>query len=120
MATLDTSRSATHVVERAVLGINSVDTSNTQKPIKGIYCGSFVFDAASATTGVTVTADVAAVGVAVGDIVLVQPPTAWNSGLVCTTVVTAADKFALRVSNVTAGTLDAASGTFTYLLIDLT
>lgn len=120
MANLDTSKSAVHVLERAVLGTGSPDTTNTQIAVKGIYAGSFTLDPASATTGVTVTANATITGVAVGDVVVLTGPAALNSGLVVTAVVTAANTVAVRHSNVTAGTLDAASGVYTYLWIDLT
>lgn len=114
----DITKSAQHIVEDMVLGRGSVVSAPL--PVKGIYAGSVTFDAASATTGTSTAAAVTITGAAAGDIVIIGPPAAFNAGQPIYAVVTAADTVSFRVSNVSAATVDPASGTFTYLWIDLT
>lgn len=70
---------------------------------------------ASAETAVTIN------GLAVGDLVLACPPASLETGLVFSGVrVSAANTLQLRLSNMTAGSVDGASRTWQFLCFDLT
>jgi hypothetical protein len=114
-----TTNSAQHIVENMVEG-RGQSSSNTAVGVKGVYACTATVDAASSTTGTSSETTVTITGVAAGDIVIATPPAAFNVGQQVSCIVSAANTVKVRVSNVTAGTVDPASGTWAFLWIDLT
>jgi hypothetical protein len=81
--------------------------------------GTVTVDLASVAAGAVTEKQVTISGAVVGDTVLMTPPTAGlTAGMcICNSVVSAADTVKIRVLNGSAGTIDEASGTWTYCLI---
>lgn len=90
--------------------------------INGISTGTVSVDPPSAGAGLGVEITVTITGVAPGDIVVLTPPAAGITAgfVVGQAVVSAADTVKVRVINGTAGTVDVAAASWTYLWIDLT
>lgn len=93
----------------------------TQKSIKGIYATTpiTITPTASMTAGLAYTTTVAFTGPAVGDLILAVPPTNLTVGLAYEAYVTAAGVITLVITNPTAGTLVAAAGAWTFVLVRL-
>jgi len=81
--------------------------------------GTVTVDLASVLTLATTERTVTLTGAAVGDIVLMAPPTAGLAAGLCITnvQVSAADTIKIRVFNGSGGTIDEASGTWYYTII---
>lgn len=81
--------------------------------------GTVAVDLASLATVTAADASITITGAVVGDIVILNPPTAAMTAgmLVAQAHVSAADTVKARVYNASGGTVDEASGTWTYLLI---
>lgn len=83
--------------------------------------GAVVVDPASIAAATTGETDVTITGAEVGDVVLMEPPSTLNAGIVAQSVcrVSAADTIKLRLGNLTAGAIDVLSATWRYTLIKL-
>lgn len=71
--------------------------------------------AAAGTQALTVSVP----GAAVGDAVLLAVPASLNAGLIPSAFVSAADTVTIRVSNITAGAIDAASAVWGVLVFKI-
>lgn len=88
--------------------------------IKTIKSGTAEIDFGSVASGETGSATITVTGAAAGDIVVVNPP-ALDTGLgFAGAAVTAANTVTVYVVNATAGAVDNAAATFSYLWLDLT
>lgn len=79
---------------------------------------SATVDPASLNAGTTANTSVAVAGVAAGDFIFAVPPATLNHGIVvqgCSCAV--AGTILLRLSNLTAGAIDVASGTWGFLVV---
>lgn len=87
--------------------------------ITKIYKGTVAVDVASLLTVASADTSITITGAAVGDIVILNPPTtAATAGLlVCQAHVSATDTVKARIYNSSGGTIDEASGTWYYTLI---
>jgi hypothetical protein len=94
----------------------------TGSDIKKIKSGTVTVDPASIAATTSGETAVTITGVAVGDIVIFEPPSALETGLAygATGRVSAADTVQLRLTNVTGLAIDGASLTWRYLWVDLT
>lgn len=75
--------------------------------------GSASLDFASIAAGETGELTIAVSEAAVGDVVLVGPPSDLDAGLMVTAYVSAAQVVTIRLHNSTAGAVDAAASTWT-------
>lgn len=102
---------------RAKLGAVNIGGGGT---IRKLDVGTVVLNPGSATTNSVVVVTFTLTGAAVGDVVVVNPPAAIEAGLIATAFVSAANTVTVRVANITAGTVDAASATWSYVWFDRT
>jgi hypothetical protein len=89
--------------------------------IKDTASGTLSIDpgSVSAQSRGSVTATIT--GAAVGDVVILQPPSGLNAGLAFAgCVVTASDTLTVFLANLTTGSIDDGSNSWTYLWMDLT
>ena len=83
-----------------------------------VYSGTVAVDPGSLTTLTSTDVSVTITGAATGDIVIVNPPSTLESTLACGgAYVSAADTVKIRVSNVSSGTVDGASLTWSYAIL---
>lgn len=84
----------------------------------GVFFTDVTYDAASLATLTAVDAAVTVPGVLSTDVIIaVIPPAAWNAGLsVQSARVASANTVTVRIYNSTAGALDAASGTYRFVI----
>jgi hypothetical protein len=84
--------------------------------ITRIKKGSFVLDAASMLTNTVAEQTVTVAGLLTTDLVIINAPIGLEAGLLVSSGrVTAADTLKFRIHNQTAGTIDPASATYTYI-----
>lgn len=89
--------------------------------IKNMATGTVSVDPANITAQSRGSIAVTVAGVAVGDIVILQPPTALNAGLAYAgCVVTGADTLTIFLANLTGSGIDDGANSWTYLWIGLT
>lgn len=88
-----------------------------QSNLVSIFALTKTFDPASVATITTAEQDVTVTGVKVGDIVLAVNKPSLTAGLgICNARVKAADTISLQFVNPTAGAVDAASETYTFVI----
>lgn len=98
----------------------TLKVGSTGTVVKTIKSGTGVADFPSITNGTTGSATFTVTGVAVGDVVSVNPP-ALTTGLVFAgAAVTGANTVTVYAVNASASPIDQASANFTYLWFDLT
>jgi hypothetical protein len=84
---------------------------------KANVTGTVTLDPSSLLTDAVANNDVTVTGLATTDTVLVVPPITLEAGLVVqSAVVSAADTLRVRIQNVSAGTVNGASATWTWLI----
>ena len=89
--------------------------------IKKVKTGSVTINPASINSAAVGETSVTITGVAVGDLVQLIPPTNVDAGCVIgQPFVSATDTVKLRIANLSGGSLDIASGSWSYVWIDLT
>lgn len=90
--------------------------------LKGLKAGTVAVNPPSIAATSSAEVAVSISGVAVGDIVLFEPPSGLETGLAAsgTGRVSAANTVQLRLTNVTGAAVDGASRTWRYLWVDLT
>lgn len=76
-------------------------------------------DFPSANAAATQALTVAVPGAALGDAVVLAPPSTLNAGLIPSAFVSAADTVTIRVTNITAVAIDAASATWGVLVFKI-
>lgn len=112
--------SALTITNQATVGDLKVDTGGTV--IKKIVSGTISSVNPGSISAITRgSVDATLTGVAAGDIVILQPPDALNTGLVyggCK--VTGADTVRIYLANLTAGSIDDGANDWLYLWLDLT
>lgn len=92
------------------VGASTVDLTLVMK-------GTVSVDPASLLAATTNDTSVTITGAALGDVIVMNPPDALESGLVFGGArVTAANTVKVRVGNVTAGAIDAAAASWTYAI----
>ncbi len=95
-------------------------TVNTQQGGLKILWASEVVNIGSITTGISVTSSaIVFLGARLGDPVMIGTDVAAVEGLLYSAFVSAADEIKIRCYNVSAGTLDPASQTFTVGIVKL-
>ena len=83
-----------------------------------VYKGTIAVNPGSLTTLTSEDVSVTITGAATGDVVIMNPPSTLESSLaVGGAYVSAADTVKVRISNVSSGTVDGASATFTYAIL---
>lgn len=90
--------------------------------VKGWKTGTVNVDPVNISAGASLETAVNITGVAVGDIVIFEPPASLESGLSaeCIGRVSAANTVQIRLTNATAGAINGAQRTWRYFWIDLT
>lgn len=89
--------------------------------IRGMYYVTAAVDPASLATLTSGETSVTINGVEAGDMVIANVPASLETGLIFSGVrVSATNTVAVRLSNMTAGAVDGASRTWSFLVIDLT
>lgn len=90
--------------------------------VKKVKTGTVTVDPAEIAAVETGETDVTIAGVAAGDLVVMIPPATLDAGIVVSSPsrVSAADTVKLRLGNITAGAINVASATWTYVWFDLT
>lgn len=92
--------------------------SNSSQAMTYIKSGTIAVDPASLATLSSSETSVTISGAAVGDIVIMNPPASLETGLAFSGArVSAADTVLVRLTNVTAGSVDGTSRTWTYTII---
>jgi hypothetical protein len=96
------------------------DTANQKVVVaKSGLTGTVTVNPASHTTVASVNTDVTVTGLATTDIVAVVPPVTLEAGIVVQgAYVSAADTLRIRTTNPTAGTIDPASATWTWAVLN--
>lgn len=100
-------------------------TASTSATIGGgtaitkVIRGTVAVDPASLNDTTTADTSITITGAAVGDTVIMNPPTAGLTAglLICGAWVSATDTVKVRIRNESGGTIDEASGTWSYCLI---
>lgn len=98
----------------AAVGALAVGTGST---IKGIKVGSASVNLPSIATGATGSATFTVTGAAVGDVVIVNPPSLTSGLAYAGAVVSAANTVTVYALNASGGTIDEAAKTFYYAWI---
>ncbi|MFN8533853.1 MAG: hypothetical protein U0556_09920 [Dehalococcoidia bacterium] len=89
--------------------------------VRKVQTGTLTVDPAEILAGAAANTAVTLTGVAVGDIVVVEPPADLEAGLVpIGAIVTDADEVSLRLYNPTIAAVDGAEKAWRYLWVDLT
>lgn len=102
-------------------GTGGVQIGSGGGSIKKMVPGTQAIDPASIAAASTGDTTFALVGAALGDLILMSPPVSLEAGLVFGGAwVSAADTVTVRLGNVTAGAIDGASRTWSYVWIDRT
>lgn len=92
--------------------------SGAAADISLIRTGTVTWDPASVGAATAVEQNIAFASAAVGDIFILTPPAALNDGLIVGTgYCRTAGQITITIGNCTAGSLDAASGSWGYLQI---
>lgn len=92
--------------------------SSSSQAMTYIKSGTVTVDPASLATLSSSETSVAISGAATGDIVIMNPPASLETGLTFSGArVSAADTVLVRLTNVTAGSVDGASRSWTYTII---
>jgi hypothetical protein len=84
--------------------------------VRQVLQASAVINIASVAAAGTVTNTVAVPGALPGDLVVLGLPATVDAGIVFDARVSAADTVTLRAQNITAGAIDPASATYTFLV----
>lgn len=93
-------------------------SSSSSQALTYIKSGTISVDPASIATLESSETSVTISGAAVGDIVIMNPPASLETGLVASGArVSATDTVLVRLSNMTAGSVDGAARDWTYTLI---
>jgi hypothetical protein len=94
---------------------------NSDLMVKGIRSGSITVDPANLTAQTSAETQVTLQGIESGDVIMLNVPASLEAGLAFSGVrVSAANTIQVRLSNVTAGAIDGASRSWSYLYFDLT
>ena len=91
---------------------------STGTAFSGITVGTVVVDPGSIGADATLAFDVTVTGVVAGDVVVLQHP-ALNDDILYTGHTTGTDKITIFLYNRSAGSIDPASATWTYLWFDV-
>ena len=102
-----------------VTGVAGLKAGSDGTTLTTIIKGSFTIDAADLASVTAVDESVTISGVAVGDILIVNPPaTALTAGmLVCQAWVSATDTIKFRLYNASGGAINLASASWNYTII---
>lgn len=84
---------------------------------RAVRKGTLTVDPASLGAAARAGTTVALVGVRPGDIVYLEPPAALEAGLVLSGVVAGTDQITIYLTNYTAGAVDGASRSWSYVVI---
>lgn len=92
--------------------------SNNNKAVTYMDAGTVSVDPASLATLSSSETQVTISGAAVGDIIVMSPPASLETGLIFSGArVSAANTVQVRLSNMTAGSIDGAARTWSYFII---
>lgn len=92
--------------------------SNSSQAMTYIKSGTIAVDPASLATLSSSETSVTISGAAVGDIVIMNPPASFETGLIFSGArVSAANTVLVRISNMTAGSINGAALNWTYTII---
>jgi hypothetical protein len=97
---------------------NGFEFSESGTQITNIVKGSVSVDPASIAANAMAVVDVAVVGAAVGDVVVMIPPADLTAGLLNgAAYVSAADQISVPIANMTAAPIDEAAADWSYIII---
>lgn|SRR5574343_32868 len=101
-----------------IVSTNGITVGTSSVKLTQVYKGTIAVDPGSLTTLTSTDVSVTITGAATGDMVIVNPPSTLESTLACGgAYVSAANTVKIRISNVSSGTVDGASLTWSYAIL---